>query len=139
MGPRDWNRENSCYITTEWNPSSYRYQPGNSLAPNRAWAKVRLPKGITDHQTQSRLSKRYIVKFGDQKTSKRHQGTIQDGRLQRVPMESSERPGSRLTEWGLFNCPGPDTEPAGIYSTVESLHIPSQLNALGRVEMERES
>jgi len=38
----------------------------------------------------------------------------------------------------LFDRPGPGTEPAGIYSTVESLHIQSQLNAFGRVEMERE-
>ena len=38
----------------------------------------------------------------------------------------------------MFNHPRPGTEQAGIYSTVESLHILSQLNALGRVEMKRE-
>lgn len=38
----------------------------------------------------------------------------------------------------MFNHPRPGTEQAGIYSTVESLHILSQLNALERVKMKIE-
>lgn len=78
----------------------------NSMAPNRAWAKVMLHKGITDHQTQSRLSERYVGKFRNQKTARATTGQSKMAAYNRCQQEEV-RDQEADWQWGLS-----DTEQA---------------------------
>lgn len=105
------------------------------MASNGSWAKARLPKGITDHQTQSRY-KRYIGKFRNHKTARATKRQYKMAAYKESQQEEVREIRKQTAIVRCVRCTRGLAQSKHFYSKVESFRI--QLNAFGRVDVETE-